>query len=48
MLGSKNEKQWNDNCDQVKLSCGGGYPEFWYGEIIIGGVLNEAKNKHNW
>ena len=37
MLSSKNEKEWNSNCDIIKIQCNG-YPEFWYKEIIETGI----------
>ena len=33
MKSSKNEREWNDNCDKVKKACRG-YPDFWYKEIV--------------
>lgn len=48
MLSSKSENQWSDNCDKVKAEFGGNYPDFWFVKIIIGGILQDAKAKHNW
>lgn len=45
MKSSKSEQEWNDNCDEVKKKCGG-YPEFWYGAIVISGVINEVNAKY--
>jgi len=33
MKSSKSEAEWNNNCDKVKKECGG-YPDFWYEEIV--------------
>lgn len=43
MESSKNEVEWNNNCDKVKESYDGEYPDFWYDAIIISGVFNETK-----
>jgi hypothetical protein len=48
MLDSKNENEWNANCDKTKASFEGQYPSFWYGAIVIGGVLSAAKQRHGW
>lgn len=42
MESSKSEQEWNKNCDIVKLKCGG-YPDFWYTTIILGGVLQSSQ-----
>ena len=42
MLSSKNETEWNANCDKVKATFGG-YPSFWYISIIVSGVYTKAK-----
>lgn len=44
MSSSKSEKEWNDNCDKVKRACGG-YPSFWYGAIIMSGLLSQTQMK---
>ncbi len=41
MKSSKTEKEWNENCDHVKRACGG-YPEWWYSEIVLSGVARET------
>jgi len=41
MRSSKNESEWNANCDKVKAACGG-YPSFWYTEIIMSGLADET------
>ncbi|MEI7616568.1 MAG: hypothetical protein WCJ54_07625, partial [Actinomycetota bacterium] len=35
MKGSKNDVEWNVNCDKVKAANNGDYPDFWFKEIII-------------
>lgn len=42
MESSKNESEWNTNCDTVKKSCGGDYPEFWFSAIIVSGLINRV------
>jgi hypothetical protein len=41
MRSSKNEQEWNDNCDKVKTAHGGHYPSYWYGEMILSGMIND-------
>lgn len=45
MKSSTSEIEWNANCDKVKKTCGG-YPDFWYREIIVSGLL--AKTQASW
>lgn len=44
MLSSGNEQQWDSNCDRVKAACGG-YPDFWYAAIMLGGVLRKCRER---
>lgn len=37
MRSSKDASEWRANCDHVKRECGG-YPDFWYGAIILSGI----------
>lgn len=46
MRSSKNEKEWNDNCDLVKKA-NNGYPSFWYAEIILSGLITEVLKQHS-
>lgn len=46
MSSSKNEKEWDANCDKVKEAFQGSYPSFWFEAIIMTGLL--AKVKLNW
>ena len=41
MKSSKNKEEWNSNCDKVKSACNG-YPGYWYQEVILSGLMNEA------
>ncbi len=34
MKSSKNEAEWNANCDKVKADNKGLYPDYWYKEVI--------------
>lgn len=43
MSSSKNESQWNENCDKVKAANDNKYPDFWYAQIISSGLINTAK-----
>ena len=45
MKSSKNETEWNRNCDEVKKKCNG-YPNWWYSEIIMSGLFSKVKD--NW
>ena len=42
MKSSKNVDEWNANCDKVKDAHDGGYPDYWYVEIIIYGIVDIA------
>ena len=44
MLSSANESEWNANCDKVKTSNGGYYPEFWFVAIIASGIIITVSN----
>jgi hypothetical protein len=41
MKSSKSEQEWNDNADKVKAACGG-YPDFWFGAIVLSGVMTKT------
>ena len=43
MSSSRNEDEWNKNCDEVKSKFNGDYPSFWYYSIILSGVLNRTR-----
>ena len=44
MESSTSESDWNKNCDEIKKA-NGGYPNFWYETIILGGVLGKCQIK---
>ena len=44
MKSSKSETEWNQNCDKVKAACGG-YPDFWYREIVMSGLADRTLGK---
>lgn len=41
---SESEAQWNANCDTIKKACGG-YPDFWWNDIILSGVMRRIANR---
>ena len=47
MKSSKSEQEWNANCDKVKKAerakTGADYPEWWFYEIILSGLLNQVR-----
>lgn len=45
MEGSKSENEWNVNCDKVQAAHKG-YPDWWYGAIVMSGVA--AKTREKW
>jgi len=44
MESSTSAVEWDSNCDAVKESCGG-YPDFWWKEIIQSGLGNRVTAK---
>lgn len=44
MRSSKDEAEWNINCDKVKAVFGG-YPDFWYTAIILSGLASKTLGK---
>lgn len=44
MSSSRSEEEWNSNCDKVK-SANGDYPYWWYGEIVLSGLLDDVYKK---
>jgi hypothetical protein len=42
MRSSKNSQEWNDNCDKIKKAHDGGYPDYWYAEVIASGLADET------
>lgn len=47
MQSSKTEEEWNANCDEVKRRCDG-YPDFWFGFIIMSGLLANTRTANGW
>jgi hypothetical protein len=43
MKSAISEKDWNAKCDQVKKACNG-YPDYWYAEIVMSGLLSRAQS----
>ena len=41
MKSSKTEEEWNSNTQKVRDSCGG-YPDFWFAEIIASGLIDRT------
>ena len=42
MKSSKDENEWNENCDKVKVAFGG-YPSFWWSAIKTSGLADETR-----
>jgi hypothetical protein len=42
MKSAYSEEDWNNKCDQVKSACGG-YPDYWFAEIIASGLADRTK-----
>lgn len=43
MKAATSESDWNERCDMVKGQNEGEYPSFLFQAIVLGGVLNEAR-----
>lgn len=41
MKSSTSKDDWNKKCDQVKAASGG-YPDWWYSEVILSGLMDET------
>jgi cellulase/cellobiase CelA1 len=39
MQSSTSEREWNANCDRVKVANGSQYPSYWYKAIVLSGVM---------
>lgn len=46
MEAATSESDWNRRCDQIKAAYGGGYPDFWFVTIVMGGVA--ARTSAKW
>lgn len=44
MGSSKDSNEWNSNCDKVKAAHNGGYPDYWYTEVVASGLINKTLN----
>lgn len=42
MRSSKNGLDWNANCDVVKKAHSGGYPDYWFFEVVLSGLCDEV------
>jgi len=42
MKSSKNSQEWNANCEKVKESNNKNYPNYWYTEIILSGLMDKT------
>ena len=45
MESSKSEEEWNANCDKVKAAHNNDYPNWWYKEIVMSGILSKTQAK---
>lgn len=45
MASSNSEDDWNTKADLVIEACGG-YPEFWFGAVILSGLMR--RTSANW
>lgn len=41
MRSSNTKAEWNANCDKVKRARNGGYPPYWFKEIIQARLCDE-------
>lgn len=44
MKSSKDGNEWDTNCDKVKAAHNNGYPDYWYAEVILSGLINKTLN----
>ena len=42
---TRSEKEWNRVCDEVKEGNDGGYPAWWWKEIIVSGFADGVMKK---
>lgn len=40
LQASKNEHEWNAACDKIKQN--GQYPDWWYPEVILSGLMDKT------
>jgi hypothetical protein len=59
MATSRNEEEWNRNCDLIKEAFYGDYPPFWWEAVFMSGVAHRTManfgsspeagvHPHNW
>ena len=41
MKSSTNDRAWDNNCDKVKAAHNGEYPDYWFKEIVLYGIIDE-------
>lgn len=39
---STNKDEWNATCDRIKAANRGTYPEWWYPEVIMSGLIDKV------
>lgn len=39
LKSSTNADEWNENCDKIKSENAGNYPEWWWSEVILSGLI---------
>jgi len=42
LKSSKNSSEWNANCDTIKKAFNGGYPAWWYQEVVLSGFMDDT------
>lgn len=42
MKTSQTSEEWDANCDKVKDSHSGHYPRFWFGAIVLSGLVTRV------
>jgi hypothetical protein len=45
MKSSESADEWNKNCDKVRASFRGEYPDWWYQTMILSGLLDNCAKK---
>lgn len=45
MSAATSKSDWNNRCDEVKAANGGDYPAFWFGKVIMSGLLSRVSAK---
>lgn len=42
MRSSRSPDEWNENCEKVKKAHNNGYPDWWFGEIVLSGLCDKT------